>query len=1323
MSAAASASAATATYAITPTVATPVISPGTESTTTSIPVTITCASGATCFYTNVAGTTGSTPSSTNGTKFTTSASFTVTVSSVVEAIATETGYSSSGVAKATYTITPTAATPVITPGTESTTSSIPVTITCATGATCYYTNVAGTTGSTPSSTNGTKFTTSASFTVTVSSVVEAIATETGYTNSGIAKATYTITPTVATPVITPGTESTTSSIPVTITCATGATCFYTNVAGTTGSTPSSTNGTKFTTSASFTVTVSSVVEAIATETGYTNSAVAKATYTITPTVATPVISPGTESTTSSIPVTITCATGATCYYTNVAGTTGSTPSSINGTKFTTSASFTVTISSVVEAIATETGYTNSGVASATYTITPTTPTPTFSLAAGNHPNAQLVTISDTNAAVTIYYTLGNPGTTPGPSSNVYAGGALTISTSETLEAYAVATGYTPSAVAGATFTLPAITTPTTTLAVTSGGSPVTTLSSGSQATLTATVVSGATAVTPGTVIFCDGTATTTTKCTDIHLLGTAQLTSAGTAAINLRPGIGNHTYNAIFAGTSTYSTSSSSNAQLAVTGSYLSTTTITGTGVASGQVTLTAQVAGVGSSTAAPSGTVSAVDTSNANAVLSTASLSGANSILAFSNVQTIGTGAAPLYSAEFMAVGDFHGNGWPDLALVNGGNGNVTILQNNGAGTFTAEGTTLAVGYDANFVAVGDFDGDGNLDLAVANEGYQTVTILLGDGQGGFREAANSPVSVGLNPYSIAVGDFNGDGNSDLAVANNGSGTVTILLGNGDGTFTAASESPVAVGREPSSVVVSDLDSDGKLDLAVANEGDNTVTILLGNGDGTFTASSGGPIAVGADPWAISVGDFDGDGKPDLAVANGGDVTVSILMNQGGGVFKPGPNSPVAVGDGPGSIAVGDFDGDGKLDLAVGSGAGTPVITILLGQGGGVFQAAPSSPIAVNEGFEAMALGDFNGDGIPDLAEANNRDNTVTIIQTNLSENATATITGISPVGGGTHYVEAVYGGDSKHPASTSGTTPLAVPWIANVSPSAGPLGGSVTITGSNFGSSQGVSSVAFNSTPATSINNWSPGSIQAVVPPGTTTGSVVVTVNGVASNGVPFAVLTISLTSSANPSNYGAVTFTATFSMNGLSGPVTFLDNGTQIGTGAITGTTATYTTSSLAVGTHSITASWPGNPPYPPITSSPVLQTVQNTPAVYSWPWPSDITFGQALASSQLVGGSAAVSGTFAWTAPGTIPPVGAPTESVTFTPSDTTDYSSVAGSVAVTVDPIESPASSDSVTYTYDSLGRVYQAQYTTSSGTITVTYSYDSAGNRTSVVTQ
>ena len=325
-----------------------------------------------------------------------------------------------------------------------------------------------------------------------------------------------------------------------------------------------------------------------------------------------------------------------------------------------------------------------------------------------------------------------------------------------------------------------------------------------------------------------------------------------------------------------------------------------------------------------------------------------------------------------------------------------------------------------------------------------------------------------------------------------------------------------------------------------------------------------------------------------------------------------------------------------------------------------------------------------------------------------------------------GTHSITASWPGNSTYPAITSNTVSQYIQNTAaiySLSPTSGVIGTSVTIAGTNFGASQGTSMVTFNGTAAT-ITNWSATSITAVVPSGATTGNVMVTVNGNASNGAPFTVLTVTLTSSANPSSYkGSVTFTTTFSVSGLTGSVTFMDGGTQIGVGAITGTTATYTTSNLAIGTYTITASWPGNSTYPAITSNAVSQNVQNTPAIYSWPFASDITSGQTLASSELIGGSAAVNGTFAWTAPSTIPPVGAPTESVTFTPSDTTDYSSATGSVAVTVDPVESPGSSTSVTYTYDNQGRLYQAQYSTSSGTITVTYSYDSAGNRTSVVTQ
>src|SRR5204862_441374 len=128
----------------------------------------------------------------------------------------------------------------------------------------------------------------------------------------------------------------------------------------------------------------------------------------------------------------------------------------------------------------------------------------------------------------------------------------------------------------------------------------------------------------------------------------------------------------------------------------------------------------------------------------------------------------------------------------------------------------------------------------------------------------------VGTGPQSVAVGDFNRDGKPDLATANTSSNTVTILLGNGTGGFSQAAGSPVAVGAGPQSVAVGDFNRDGKPDLATANAGSNNVTILLGNGAGGFSQAAGSPVAVGNPPFSVAAGDFDHDGKPDLATANG---------------------------------------------------------------------------------------------------------------------------------------------------------------------------------------------------------------------------------------------------------------------------------------------------------------------------------------------------------------------------------------------------------------------------------------------------------------------
>jgi len=288
------------------------------------------------------------------------------------------------------------------------------------------------------------------------------------------------------------------------------------------------------------------------------------------------------------------------------------------------------------------------------------------------------------------------------------------------------------------------------------------------------------------------------------------------------------------------------------------------------------------------------------------------------------------------------------------------------------------AAGTAPGFVAVGDFNGDGKLDMVVANSSSNNVSILLGNGDGTFQAAVN--YSVGTDPDFVAVGDFNGDGKLDLAVANANSNNVSILLGNGDGTFRPSVN--FTVGSEPSSVVVGDFNGDGKLDLVVANVQSNNVSVLLGNGDGTFQTALHYSTAVF--PSSVAVGDFNGDGRLDLAVANFGTESVSILLGNGDGTFQPAVN--YGAGFPPSHLAVGDFNGDGVLDLAVAdiTNTGPSNVSVLLGNGDGTFQPAVGYGAGSNNDFASVAVGDFNGDGKLDLVVAHagsNATNNVSIL------------------------------------------------------------------------------------------------------------------------------------------------------------------------------------------------------------------------------------------------------------------------------------------------------------------------------------------------------
>jgi hypothetical protein len=281
------------------------------------------------------------------------------------------------------------------------------------------------------------------------------------------------------------------------------------------------------------------------------------------------------------------------------------------------------------------------------------------------------------------------------------------------------------------------------------------------------------------------------------------------------------------------------------------------------------------------------------------------------------------------------------------------------------------AVSYDAGLypqsVAVADVNGDGKLDLVVANLHIHSISVLLGNGDGTFRPPLTS--SVGENfAMSVAVADVNGDGKPDVIVLNTGVHELSVLLGKGDGTF--APPVNYGTGTNPGSVAVVDLNGDGKLDLAVAN-GDGNVSILLGNGDGTFREAVN--YRAGAQCNAIIAADLDRDGHCDLAVASN-DGRVSILLGNGDGTFRPAVY--YTTNGSPRGIAVCDFNGDGKLDLATANNGGGA--DVLLGNGDGTFQKA--AHYGGNTVYLAVLAADLNGDGWPDLALVNQSDNTLDV-------------------------------------------------------------------------------------------------------------------------------------------------------------------------------------------------------------------------------------------------------------------------------------------------------------------------------------------------------
>jgi hypothetical protein len=332
------------------------------------------------------------------------------------------------------------------------------------------------------------------------------------------------------------------------------------------------------------------------------------------------------------------------------------------------------------------------------------------------------------------------------------------------------------------------------------------------------------------------------------------------------------------------------------------------------------------------------------------------------------GIGSYPFW----VVVGDFNQDTLPDIAVANYISNTVGIFLGNGNGSFSGQRTFLTgIGSYPTCVVVGDFNQDARMDIAVANYGSNTVGIFLGNGDGSL--GALSVFSTGSTaPQAVAVGNFNNDTRLDLAVANPYGNNVGVLLGNGDGTFQAQTTLSIGTGSTPSSIAVGDFNRDTRPDIAVANYGSNTVGVFLGNGDGTFSALTIFSTGATSGTYMIALGDFNNDTRLDITVVNDASNNVGVLLGNGDGTFQAQTTFTTGIDSSPNAIAVGDFNQDARLDITVTNYA-TDNVGVLLGNGDGIFQAQMTFSVGAVSGPYAIAVGDFNSDTRWDITVANN--------------------------------------------------------------------------------------------------------------------------------------------------------------------------------------------------------------------------------------------------------------------------------------------------------------------------------------------------------------
>jgi hypothetical protein len=519
-----------------------------------------------------------------------------------------------------------------------------------------------------------------------------------------------------------------------------------------------------------------------------------------------------------------------------------------------------------------------------------------------------------------------------------------------------------------------------------------------------------------------------------------------------------------------------------------------------------------------------------------------------FAMRQPINAGVSPLR----VTMGDLNGDGKPELVTANA-DGSLSVFKNNSATGNLVFATPLNYAissnlYNATGVVIGDFTADGQPDIAIINYGNNIVSVFRNSGFGGSLSfAPRIDFATGSNPRAITAGDMDGDGKPDIVVTNYNSQTVSVYRNTGTfGSVAFASKVDYTTGVNPAALTVTDFDKDGRMDMAVVNEGSASVSIFRNTGtSGVLAFASKVDYTTGATPRSIATGDFDADGDMDMVVSNAAAASVSVFKNtSSSGTISFDAKTDFTTGNGPNSVSVNDMDGDGKPDITATSFS-TASVGVLknTGTAGSINFAAKVDYPLVNYPDQHIT-GDLDGDGKPDIVSideglglSRNKVNDAPVI-TSFTPAATypgdtVVITGNNFTGatavsfGGTAFNSYTFVSDKIIRAipgiggsgDISVTTPYGTailagfshtlpPVITGFSPLSGPIGSTVTVTGSNFNAIAAGNTVNFGTAKAV-VTSAASGSLTVTVPPGANNQRISVLSNGRAAwSGQVFAV-----------------------------------------------------------------------------------------------------------------------------------------------------------------------------------------------------------------------